>query len=297
VDLIAYWNVIKRRRIIVMVGLWVAACLTLLSLIRVSSDGLAWRSPPIYKATTRLLVTQPGFPIGQATIPLKKPSGGTTTPTPAYDPTRMEYLASLYAAMADSDPISTRVKQSVGGPEAKWGATPVAGAEGRALPLVEIGALGTSPARAIAIANGVAHAMRAFLLTEQGKNATAIRDRAELRVDKKARKAEVFQGVRLTRGTMLFLLMSIVTFAIAFVVDNLRGGRAAAARTAGETPTGLDIVPPLEPERPYTTDADSGIDGAVRIQPPNSRTEELGAETSPAHGRWAARETRLRDRS
>jgi hypothetical protein len=78
--------------------------------------------------------------------------------------------------------------------------------------------------------------------------------------------------------------MSIVTFAIAFVVDNLRGGRVAAARTAGETPTGLDIVPPLEPERPYTTDADSG-------------TEELGAETSPANGRWAARETRLRDRS
>ena len=295
-DLIAYWNVVKRRRIIVMVGLWAAAVLALLSLVRVSSDGLAWRSPPIYKATTRLLVTQPGFPIGQATIPLK-PSGGTTTPTPAYDPARMEYLASLYAAMADSDPISTRVKQSVGGPEAKWGATPIAGAEGRALPLVEIGALGTSPARAIAIANGVADAMRAFLLTEQGKNATAIGDRAELRVDKKARKAEVFQGVRLTRGIMLFFLMSIVTFAIAFVVDNLRGGRATAARTAGETPTGLDIVPPLELERPYTTDTDSGTDGAARIQPPNSRTEELGAETSPAHGRWAARETRLRDRS
>jgi hypothetical protein len=213
------------------------------------------------------------------------------------DTSRMEYLASLYARIAETDVIAARVKESPDAPRPKWAATPIPGAEGRALPLIEIGALEASPARAIALANRVSDALRAYLASEQGKNRIAGDDRIELRPIERADEAAVFQGIRWMRSFMLFLLVSILTVAAAFVVDNLRGGRsAAAARAGGELATGLDIVQ-IEPERPGATESNPVPDVAGRIQPANPATEEASAETSPAYGRWAAHEARLRDHS
>ena len=299
-DLIAYWRVIRRRRLIMFVGLSAALLLALFSLVKPTSSGLtwsglSWRTPPVYKASTTLLVTQPGFPWGRSTLDDRSASGDTTTVVPRFsDPTRMEYLASLYARIAESDVIAERVEVARDEARPKWTATPIPGAEGRALPLIEIGAFEASPAKAIALANGVSAALRAYLASEQGKNRIAGDDRIELRVIERADEAAVFQGVRWTRPVMIFLLVSILTVALAFVVDNLRGGRAAAARARGELATGLDIVP-IEPERPDATEANSAPDVGGRIQPANPRAEEASAETSPAYGRWAQREERLRD--
>jgi capsular polysaccharide biosynthesis protein len=295
VDLIAYWSVLRRRRRIMVVGLFAAVALALISVVKFSSSGLAWRSPPVYKASTTLLVTQPGFPWGRST--LEEYLAGTATVVPRFaDTTRMEYLASLYARIAESDVIAERVTGSRDTSKRKWGALPVVGEDSRALPLVEIGALETSPSEAIALANAVSDALQAYLASEQGKNRISAEDRVELRVLERADEAEVFQGVRLTRPVMIFLLISIVTFAVAFVVDNLRGGRSASARARGETASGLDIVQ-VEPQRSDATEADPIPEVAGRIQPPSPRTEEVDAEASSPHGRWAAREARLREYS
>lgn len=279
-DLIAYWRVLRRRRLIMVVGLCAAAALAFTSLVKVSSSGLAWRSPPVYKASTTLLVTQPGAPYARSTLDEFEPIEGGPPVSKFADPSRMEYLASLYARKAESDEIVQHVKRSFDTTKAKWGATPVTGADSRALPLVEIGALEMSPAKAIALANAVSKALRESLASEQGRTRITGEDRLELRVFKRAEKAEVFQGIRLAPPMMLFLLVLIVTVAVAFFADNLRGGRSGGARVGGGGTTGLDIVP-IEPERP---DA-------------NRRTEDMSAEASPPHGPWAARETRRRESS
>lgn len=272
-DLIAYWRVLRRRRLIMVVGLCAAAALAFTSVVKVSSSGLAWRSPPVYKASTTLEVTQPGSPFARSTLNEFEPvPGGLPTPKFA-DPSRMEYLASYYARIAESDAIVNRVKRSFDTTKAKWAATPLTGADGRALPFIEIGALEMSPANAVALANSVSRALRESLRTDQRRTQITGEDRVQLQVSKEAEKATVFQGVRVTRPVMLFLLVSIFTVVIAFVVDNLRGGRSGGARGDGDGTTALDIVP-IEPER----------DDA------NQRTEDLSAEKSPAHGPWTARE-------
>ena len=247
-DLIAYWSVLRRRRLIMVVGLNVAAALALISVMKISSSGLAWRSPPVYKASTTLEVTQPGSPFARSTLNEFEPvPGGPPAPKFA-DPSRMEYLASYYARTAESDAIVKRVKRSFDTTKAKWGATPLTGADGRALPFIEIGALEMSPAKAVALANAVSLALRESLTTNQRRTQITGEDRVQLQVSREAEKAEVFQGIRMTRPIMLFLLVSIFTVVIAFVVDNARGGRSGGARGGGDGTTGLDIVP-MEPER------------------------------------------------
>ena len=71
---------------------------------------------------------------------------------------------------------------------------------------------------------------------------------------------------------MLFLLGALLTFGVAFVVDNLRGGRdAVLAEPSGEPEAPLGIVR-NEPEPDEPEDEDEDEDE----QPPAAR------------GRWAA---------
>jgi capsular polysaccharide biosynthesis protein len=247
-DLIAYWSVLRRHRRIMVVGLFAAAALAFISVMKVSSSGLAWRSPPIYRASTTLEVTQPGSPYARSTLNEFVQVPGGPPASKFADPSRMEYLASYYARVAESDAIVRRVKRSFDTTTAKWGATPLTGADARALPFIEIGALETSPAKAVALANTVSLALRESIATDQRRDRITGEDRLQMIVSKDAKKAEVFQGVKVTRPIMLFLLISILTVIIAFVVDNLRGGRSGGARAGAGGPTGLDIVP-MEPER------------------------------------------------
>ena len=91
-DLIAFWNVVKRQRRVVVIGLCAAAALAFISMVKPTATGLAWRTPPVYEAKTTSLVTKAGFQVGRVG-------------DPAIDKTfseRMEGLASLYTQLAES---------------------------------------------------------------------------------------------------------------------------------------------------------------------------------------------------
>ena len=96
-DVLAYVGVIRRQWIVVLVGLVIAQALALMAVVRVTQDGLAYRSPPIYAARSTLFVTQEGFPWGRSGLTERR--GGVDVPRFA-DPGRMEYLASLYSELA-----------------------------------------------------------------------------------------------------------------------------------------------------------------------------------------------------
>lgn len=256
-DLIAYWNVVKRRQRIVLIGLCIASVLALVSAIKPTTGGLAWRTPPVYDATATLLVTKPGFQgrLGDPTADLN---------TSAF----LEKQASLYATRAEGFEIARAAGSEAGIDEPEYDVARLSGDEGTPLPLVQIRAYETTPEGAVAVANGVSKALRSYVTREQNTERVSPRNRVELQVFEPAREAEVFQGVKLTRPVMLFLLGALLTVGTAFIVDNARGGRhAARIEPSGEHEAALGIVP-NEPDSEPDDDDDE--------EPPVAR------------GRWAA---------
>jgi capsular polysaccharide biosynthesis protein len=280
VDLMAFWNVLKRHRRLTVIGLCAAVALALVAMVKPTTSGVSWRTPPVYQAKTTLFVTEPGFPWGRSTLGENQQAEGDLV-------SRMEFLASLYAQIAESDVIERAVSRQFGILEPEYQAAPITGVEGRPLPLVELTAFETSPDGAVALANGISGALRTYLTREQASNDITGKDRVELRVLEDAREAEVFKGVRLTRPVMLLLLGLMLTVGAAFIVDNVGGGRRSAEAHAGEAETTLGIVRD-EPVLPREDeDAAPVPELAARIHPADPETDDAISEASPARGRWA----------
>ena len=214
----------------------------------------------MYDAKATLLVTKPGF------------QGRLGNPTA--DLNTSNFLvgqASFYANRAEGYQIGRAAGRKSGIEEPEYDVVRLAGDDGTALPLVQITAYETTPEGAVAVANGVSKALIDYVLDEQVSNRIPARNRIELEVFEPAREAEVFQGFGLTRPIMLFLLGALLTFGVAFVVDNLRGGREAAM-----------AEPSGEPEAPL---------GIVRNEPedePEEEPEDEDEQPPAARGRWAA---------
>jgi hypothetical protein len=65
VDFQLYARVLWRFRLLFVPGLLLACTLALLSVARVSLDGLEYRQTELWSSSTRLIVTQQGFPWGR----------------------------------------------------------------------------------------------------------------------------------------------------------------------------------------------------------------------------------------
>jgi capsular polysaccharide biosynthesis protein len=218
-DLAEYGHVVRRQALIVLVGLMITFGLMLLSLVRVSGDGMVLRRPPTYQARSQLLVTQAGFPVGRAAPPDYQQA----------DSARMDYLAGLYAELARSDTVR-RVIQSDGTrlplPRKSYEVTQVITAMNqRTFPLIEVVGIGTSEGAAMAVANRVARGLKQYILVNQNRSRVPQGERVDLRVVTSADRAEVRQGVKLTTPIMLFMLGLIVTLACAFARDNVKRNR------------------------------------------------------------------------
>src|SRR4051812_39270956 len=94
VDIALWARVVWRFKWISAAGLLLACVLAVLSTARVSFAGgkpqFRYRTPVIYTADARILVTQAGFPWGRTILPSGSPTDTSTTgTTPSYaDPSR-----------------------------------------------------------------------------------------------------------------------------------------------------------------------------------------------------------------
>jgi capsular polysaccharide biosynthesis protein len=230
-DLVEYGRVVRRQALIVVVGLTVTFALMFISLVRVSGDGMVLRRPPTYQARSTLLVTQAGFPLGQAASPDYQQSADT----------RMQYLAGLYAELATSETVRRVIEHNgtrLALPPESYDVTQVIEpVNHQALPLIEVVGMTTSEGGAMAIANRVAAGLKRYILVNQNRVRTPKAQRVGLRVVSRADHADVFEGVKLTTPIMLFILGLIVTLASAFARDNLKRNR----RGPGSQ------IPPYEP--------------------------------------------------
>jgi hypothetical protein len=247
-DVLAYARVIRRQWIVVIVGLAVAQALALLAVVRVSGDGLEYRSPPIYAARSTLLVTQEGFPWGRSGLTERR--DGVDVPVFA-DPGRMEYLASLYSELArNSRAVVAQIERGGKLPQGAYNVAPVTAPDGRALPIIEVIGLSESPADAVIFSNRVAEGLRRYIHLNQEASDTAPTDRIQLPVQTRASAAEVFQGVKLTRPLLIFLLGSIVTLVVAFTRDNMQ--RPGTPGTGGGEVEKLEATHRVAPVEDHT---------------------------------------------
>jgi hypothetical protein len=239
VDLQLYARVLWRFKLLVLLGLMLAAALATISLVRVSPDGLTYRQVELWQSTTRLGVTQNGFPWGRllATEPTTEPTVGEQAQRlgiPIADPNRLNGLTVLYAELATSDPVRQLMRRDgpIGG---QIIATPVIVGESRnLLPLIDLVAISTSPQAAIKLAERGSTAFDTYLREQQRANKVPAADRVVVEQLMRPRAATIFQGRSMTMPIVIFLAVMFATVALIFLLENLRPRRRELDESAAE---------------------------------------------------------------
>jgi hypothetical protein len=246
VDFPLYASVLWRFRLLVASGLLVAVMLATLSLVRVADGGLKYRQAELWSSTTRLGVTQNGFPEGRllAQGSPTRLEDARRLGIPLADPNRLNTLAILYAELATSDPVRRVLRR--GGPvRGKIIATPVVVGDGRTpLPLIDIVAIATSQGGAVVLAQRSADALGTFVREQQSANKVPTADRVIVQQLVRPKPPKIFQPRSKTMAVVVFLAAMFGTFGLAFLLENLRprarvldepagaGLRAPSRRTA-----------------------------------------------------------------
>lgn len=224
-DLQLYARVLWRFKLLFVLGLILATALATLSLVRVSRDGLTYRQKELWSSSTRLLVTQQGFPWGRllAQDPSLDPAAEAgRLGIPLADPNRLNNLTILYAELATSDPVLGQMRRD--GPiRGKIIATPVVVQDGRyTLPLIDLVAITTSPRAAMNLAARSANAFQSFLTTQQQANKVPSGDRVVVQQVMRPRAAKIFQARSKTLPIVIFLAVMFATVGLAFLLENAR---------------------------------------------------------------------------
>jgi hypothetical protein len=227
-DFRLYAKVLSRFRLIVGAGFLLALVLATFSVVTVSSAGLTYRQTQLWSSTTRLGVTQNGFPWGR--LFAQEPSAsGTLTPIeqanrlgiPIADPNRFKDLAILYAELATSDPVH-RLMLRDGPVDGRIIANPVVVQDNVVLPLIDLTAISTSSTEAIALAERGAAALDRYLRRQQSANNVPETDRAVVQEILRPKDASVFQPRSKTMAIVIFLAVMFATVGLAFLLENLR---------------------------------------------------------------------------
>lgn len=222
-DLGLYARVLWRFKFVVLMGLVAAIGLAALSMLKISSSGVAYRQSILYSSTARLGVTQRGFPWGR--LFAETPSAtaqAAQSGIPVADPNRLNNLAVLYAELATSDPVR-QVMLRDGPIIGKVLAAPVVRGDNQImLPLVDLTAIATSPGRAIKLARRSAAALTTFITTQQRQSGVPDSDRVITQYVIDPRKAVVYQPRSKTMPIVVFLAVMFATTGLAFLLENLR---------------------------------------------------------------------------
>jgi hypothetical protein len=225
-DFHLYSRVLWRFKWLVALGLVLGASLGLLSVVRVSSDGLTYRQSELWTSTTRLGVTQNGFPWGRLLAQEVTPDEqAERLGIPLADPNRLNTLAVLYAELATSDPVRRQMLED--GPlRGKIIATPVVVGENRVmLPFIDVAAIATSPRGAVVLAQRAADAFGVFMRDQQVANRVPAADRVIVQQLVRPKPPKLFQPRSKTMPVVVFLAVMFATVGLAFLLENLRPPR------------------------------------------------------------------------
>jgi hypothetical protein len=224
VDFRLYADVVSRHRKLVMCGLGLALALALLAMFRVGSDGIGYRQSEEWSSTSRLGVTQQGFPWGR----LLAQDASSLTPAeakrlgiPFADPNRFKDLAFLYAELAESDPVR-RLMLRTGPIDGKVIAEPVIAENGITLPLIDVTALAATPAEAISLSQRGATALTSYVAQQQSRNNVPASDRVVLQKLLRAEEATIVKPRPKSIPIVVFVVVMAGAIGLAFLLENLK---------------------------------------------------------------------------
>jgi hypothetical protein len=240
-DLALYARVLWRFKAIVVVGFLVAVVLAAMSIVRVNGHGVTYRQNELWSSTTRVGVTQNGFPWGRLFAEQPTASGQPLTPSqeatklgiPVADPNRLTGLAVLYAELATSDPVH-RLMLRDGPIKGEIVATPLTVGDNRVpLPLIDLTATATSAQGARALSERTATALETYIRDQQQTNNVPASDSVIVDQVAKASDPKVSRPRSKTMPVVIFLVVMLATVGVAFLLENLRPRAHAADERPG----------------------------------------------------------------
>ena len=199
----------------------VALALAMFSYVRVSADGLTYRSPEVWANDAMLELSDPTYPELRSTLP------------PTADPNRFTTLVEQYVALATSDDVlRSLMKQrlisrnpeesTLGAISATSVASPINGA---ITPLLKITGMASSPAQARRLTIGATDTLIKVATARQVKANIPESQRVKLRISTRASVPKLI-GPR-SKTTFIIILLGVltVTVAAAFMRDNVQRKR------------------------------------------------------------------------
>lgn len=238
-DLRLVGRVAWRFRWLVAAGLVVAVAAGFLGAYRMSPDGIARRGTEQWASGATLLVTQPGAPETRAAFPVTIPPaaspGQSQTYTPVFgDPGYLTSLAGVYAKLAISNQVRTAVLgDRIGDGRISIEAEQLTNRRLESQPFLQITGIDMTAAGALEVRDRTITALKSLLAARQQASRTPPQSRVILEevVSPKLGEtgsAELLSGRSNTLPIALFLLISLSTFGLAFLLENLRPRTAAA---------------------------------------------------------------------
>ena len=235
-DVRLFGRVLWRFKWLVASGFVLAVVLASLSMVKVGSHGVRYRGTELFTTTSRLGVTQNGFPWGRLFAETQSASGVTepTSGIPVANPDRLNALAVLYAQLATSDPVRAIMKEN-GPVTGQILATALRDASsGTLLPLIDVTAIASSPEAAVALAKRSAGALETYVEQQQRTNRSPTSDRVIVQEVAQPTKVTVYQARSKTMPVLAFLVVMFATIGLAFLLENTRPARRLAETTAPE---------------------------------------------------------------
>lgn len=252
-NLLRHINVLWRGRAILAIGGLVAIAMAVLAVAKPSFDGgpsLTWRKTETWADSTKLLITQPGFPWGRSVLgtsgeaaPGDASATGAVDPTATgtdkkgrdvqfADPSRFSYLAWIYSHFLMGD----EVRRSLGTlPEdAEILANPLTAGgnlSAGALPIIGLTTQATTKDAAIKLNAGATQALEKYLRDQQNQTKTPTSDRVVVSVVDHP-PAALIKGHSPDLGVIAFILVMAAAISVVYLRENIRLARAAVVRDA-----------------------------------------------------------------
>jgi hypothetical protein len=246
VDITQHLAVLGRWRKVILASVFLGLILAALFTIKVPpKDGkLDWRRPEKWQSTSRILVTQSGFPWGRTTLPGGATAGADLSDpvaaaaakkadpsAPDYaDPSRLSLLAIIYSFISQSNTIN-----DIGGQKLPPGGTvsaiPLENQRAGALPLIELTTTGYSRQSSDALNNERTKALAAYLQNQQDVNEVPVGQRVRLAVLNRP-EAKMVSSHGLVLGLAMVFLTLSAGIAASYVLESLRLSRESGVSAA-----------------------------------------------------------------
>ena len=226
-DLRLLGSVLRRHSLLVIAGLGLAVALSVLSMARFSTNGLAYRGHEVWSSSALLLLTtQEGFPWGR--------SAGSTNNS-GYP--GLAALTDLYSQYATSDDVK-RIMRQRGAPRT-WTikAVPVQAASpySSAPPLISLIGTAYSEKEATKAAIAGTSALVSYLKARQSAAAIPVAQRVRIQILQSGTQPLLVQPRKKTLPIVVFLAILSLTLALAFVRENIRTRRVTEDGPASVT--------------------------------------------------------------